>query len=233
MKDYEISHIFSEEELLTLWNRIDKNRDNLMFRLMYHLALRPSEVVEVDVRDINFKDEKIKIFVRKKGRRTAEEKRVGVKRKPIDIDKPVTDELLLKDLKFYTTGKQRGLLFPSRKKTSDKREKPLTVTQVEQLFHKYCCKVFGEPDFGEILAKSNYKTNKEKFKKRWNPHLLRHARAIHMLNKGVNVDSIRRVLVHTDLKVTQIYLNRSLEDVRQELLQKERRIMPYEKEGWE
>jgi len=232
MKDYEISHIFTEEELLRLWNSIDKERDRLMFRLMYHLALRPSEVVEIDVRDINFTEKKIRIFVRKKGRRTAEEKKRGIKRKPVPIDKPITDEWLLDNLKFYVADKQRGLLFPSRKKTKDGKEKPLTVTQVEQLFNKYCIKVFGEPDFGEIIAKSNYKSKREKFKKRWNPHLLRHARAIHLLDKGVSVENIRRILAHTDLKVTQIYLNKTLEDIRQELLQKEGKIMPYEKGRW-
>ena len=232
MKDYEISYIFSKDEMRRLWNAIDRERDKMMFSIMYHLALRPSEVAEVDVRDINLKEKTIKIFVRKKGRKTKEEKEKNIKKKHVSIDKPITDETLLENLRYFITGKDKGLLFPSRKKSEDGNEKPLTITQIEQLFHKYCCNVFGEPDFGEILAKNHFKSDKEKFKKRWNPHLLRHARAVHLLSSGVNVESIRRILGHTDLKITQIYLNRSLEDVRNEIIEKERRIEPYRKEGW-
>ena len=232
MKDYEIPHIFTKDELERLWNSIEKERDKMMFKIMYHLALRPSEVAEIDFRDVNIKDKTIKIFVRKKGRKTKEEREKKIKKKPVSIDKPITDETLLENLRYFITGKSRGLLFPSRVKGKDNNEKSLTITQIEQLFHKYCCSVFGEPDFGEILAKNHFKSDKEKFKKRWNPHLLRHARAVHLLSSGVNVESIRRILGHTDLKITQIYLNRSLEDVRNEIVEKERQIEPYRKEGW-
>lgn len=45
------------------------------------------------------------------------------------------------------------------------------------------------------------------------PHMLRHTFASHCIQKGVNVYNVSRVLGHSSLKTTEIYLHTTIEDV--------------------
>jgi len=50
-----------------------------------------------------------------------------------------------------------------------------------------------------------------------NPHAIRHSRAIDLITHGTNVEIVRRLLGHTRLDVTQIYLDFDFETMRTEL----------------
>jgi len=50
-----------------------------------------------------------------------------------------------------------------------------------------------------------------------NPHAIRHSRAIDLITHGTNVEIVRRLLGHTRLDVTQIYLDFDFETMRSEL----------------
>ena len=210
-----IPYLFTETEVMELLNSIPNSRDKMLFTLLYRLALRPNEVVSIDVRDINFGNRNLRFFASKKG---SEEMR----------ELPL-DETTLENLRYFIMDKKRGFLFPSQRRDSNGKEKALTITQVEQLFNKYCINVFGEANFG--LVKYANPEGKPEKKRRWFPYLLRHARAVHLLNKGVNIETIRRILGHTDLNITKIYLDRSIEDIREELEHKEGQIELYKEGG--
>lgn len=50
-----------------------------------------------------------------------------------------------------------------------------------------------------------------------NPHAIRHSRAIDLITHGTNIEIVRRLLGHTRLDVTQIYLDFDFETMRTEL----------------
>ncbi len=50
-----------------------------------------------------------------------------------------------------------------------------------------------------------------------NPHAVRHSRAIDLITHGTNIEIVRRLLGHTRLDITQIYLDFDFETMRSEL----------------
>ena len=49
---------------------------------------------------------------------------------------------------------------------------------------------------------------------KYNPHLLRHTFATHLINKGANINAIKDLLGHSSLAATQIYTHNSIEKLK-------------------
>ena len=56
---------------------------------------------------------------------------------------------------------------------------------------------------------SNFSTKQKK-----SPHILRHSFATHLLNNGADLNSVKDLLGHTSLAATQVYTNRSIEEIK-------------------
>ena len=62
------------------------------------------------------------------------------------------------------------------------------------------------------ITKKYFSGYSTKLKK--SPHILRHTFATHLLNNGADLNSVKDLLGHTSLAATQIYTNRSIEEIK-------------------
>ncbi len=62
------------------------------------------------------------------------------------------------------------------------------------------------------ITKKYFSAFSSKLKK--SPHILRHSFATHLLNNGADLNSVKDLLGHTSLAATQVYTNRSIEEIK-------------------
>ena len=62
------------------------------------------------------------------------------------------------------------------------------------------------------ITKKYFSDFSTKLKK--SPHILRHSFATHLLNNGADLNSVKDLLGHTSLAATQVYTNRSIEEIK-------------------
>ncbi len=93
-------------------------------------------------------------------------------------------------IEFYIVDADQGYMILSE------RGEPLSTRQVERIVKKY--------------AKS------ADIKKNVYPHMLRHSFAVHCLKAGMNLRSVQKMLGHSSLTTTQIYLDLTGEDIKQD-----------------
>lgn len=91
---------------------------------------------------------------------------------------------------YYIDDTDKGVLILSS------RGNPLSTRQMERLVKKYA----EEAD----IEKNVY------------PHMLRHSFAVHCLKSGMNLRSVQKMLGHSSLTTTQIYLDLTGEDIKKD-----------------
>ena len=110
----------------------------------------------------------------------------GGKDRVIPIDNTTLDLV-----EMYIQGEKEGVLVTS-KKTGGK----ITSRQIERLTDTYARKA-GNPQ-------------------RVHPHMLRHSFAVHCLKAGMNLRTVQKMLGHSSLTTTQIYLDITSDDVKED-----------------
>ncbi len=91
---------------------------------------------------------------------------------------------------YYKAGAEEGHLILSE------RGGPLSTRQIERLVKDYAVKAGINKDV--------------------HPHMLRHSFAVHCLKAGMNLRSVQKMLGHSSLTTTQIYLDITGEDIKQD-----------------
>lgn len=98
---------------------------------------------------------------------------------------PDTGKIIRKYIKVFSLTAQDQLF-------ANKQGKPLTRQGIRYILQKYA-----------LMAK---KDNPGDFDGQAHPHLLRHSKATHLVNSGVNIYNIRDFLGHSSVNTTQVYL---------------------------
>ncbi|HHS48746.1 MAG TPA: tyrosine recombinase XerC [Desulfurella acetivorans] len=157
------------DETITLIENIQSLRDKSIMYLLYTSALRVSELVNLNIEDINFSNNTI--FITRKGNKQMS---VPTSSKTITI------------LKEYIGNRKTGPVF------LNKYNKRLTTRSIENIVKKHA---------KNILLKDI------------SPHTLRHSRATHLLNNGMDLRILQRFLGHSSILATQVYTHLSLQDL--------------------
>lgn len=157
-------------------NTVHGKRDAALLSLLYDTGARVQEIADLKVCSVNLNDA---VTVTLTGK--------GGKSWTVPVMKP-TGELI----RQYIEG--AGLSSPAYSKTSlftNRSNKPLTRAGVTYILKKYAreAQAHGVKDISDEIT----------------PHWLRHSKAMHLLQSGVNLVYIRDLLGHADISTTEIY----------------------------
>ena len=90
------------------------------------------------------------------------------------------------------------------------------ISHKEDITNPYLFEGRDEPMLNNKTITSFYVFLKQRLKlKEFSPHKLRHFYATELLNNGANLNTIRELLGHTDLEMTQRYLDISEKEVQE------------------
>ncbi|WCA22560.1 tyrosine recombinase XerC [Candidatus Phytoplasma oryzae] len=146
-------------------------RNTAIFELMYGSGLRITELLELNIKDINL--EQLHINIKGKGEK---ERIVPITKNTYKI----INNYLLKIRPFLIKQNPKNYYVFLNKKG-------------EKLSRQGCYKIFKKK-----LKIANLKTN-------YSPHTLRHSFATHLLENGMDLRTLQKILGHKDISTTQIY----------------------------
>ncbi|MCR5685409.1 MAG: site-specific integrase [Lachnospiraceae bacterium] len=158
-----------------------ERRDMVLMSLMYDSAARVQEICDLTVKDLRLR-KPYAVSITGKGDKTAV---VPLMKETAEVVKKY-----LSDTKLDRPEKCDSPLF-----TNHRGEK-LTRAGVTYILKKYCNKV---------------RKSDPSFPKKVSPHMLRHSKAMHMLQAGIALSYIRDFLRHSHITTTQVYAKADVE----------------------
>jgi integrase/recombinase XerD len=161
--------VLSVEEVAQLLQAAQPGRERALMQTTYACGLRISELVSLQVTDID--SARMVVNVRQgKGRK--------------DRQVPLSARLLVELRQWWCMHRTKPWLFPGPRAAA-----PLSVSLVQRM-----CQ--------EVVARA-------KLRKKATMHTLRHSYATHMLEAGVDVVTLQKILGHRSLSTTATYLHLS------------------------
>lgn len=150
-------------------------RDLTLLSLMYDSGARVQEIIDMRVKDFISGNNPIVILTGKGDK---------IRRVPIMKNTAILVDRYISENKLNMLHKSDYPLFANR------QHNKLTKEGVAYILNKY-------------VSMAHQKSNK--FPDKVNCHMLRHSKAVHLLQAGVNLIYIRDFLGHSDIKTTEIY----------------------------
>lgn len=175
----QVKHL-SSEALKVLFQQPDTSstrgrRDLVMITLLYDTGARVQEIVDLSVRDVRLEQPSI-ILLTGKGRKT--------RHVPI-----MTNTKKLVKLYMEESNRLKGQ-YPDTPLFVNPQGHRMTRAGVTYILHKYSILAH---QYSEIVPQ------------RVTPHMLRHTKAMHLYQAGINIIYIRDFLGHSDISSTEIY----------------------------
>jgi len=159
--------VLSPEEVACLFAAAERDRDRVLLQLTYACGLRLSDVLNLEVNDID--SARMMVHIRQgKGHK--------------DRLVPLSAKLLQELRAYWRCYRPKRWLFPNKAQSG-----PLCGGTVQRLFQR--------------IRKS------AGIKKPASLHTLRHSFATHMLEAGVDLLTLQRILGHSNLSTTALYLH--------------------------
>lgn len=178
-------------------NTVYGKRDFILLLLMYESAARVSEIANLKISDIRFDRHGTVVHI------------IGKGSKPRIV--PLIDSAA-EYLKNYISSEK------NRRQCSNE----------ELLFSNHSGRSITRAGISYILKKhfnAARLENPDLFPEKIHPHIIRHSRAMHWLESGIDLQYIKDLLGHADLTTTQIYAQLNLE-MKRKVLQKVQPIQP-------
>lgn len=149
-------------------------RDRAILELLYGAGLRLSELLTLQVDNLNFSSDTIRVTGKRNKERIL----------PIGSKAKIS-------LRKYLEARSRTVKSPNPIVFVNQKGKPLYPLAVQKMVKKYMSRLSEQ----EHLS----------------PHVLRHAFATHLLDKGADLFAVKELLGHESLSTTQIYTHVSTE----------------------
>ena len=153
-------------------------RDSAMLELLYATGMRVSELISLNVEDVNLSLSYLVCADRKKER----------------------------IIPFGNTAKKALTLYLKEARPQFVRDDAATI-----LFTNFAGSPMSRQGFWKILK--GY-VKEAGIEKDVTPHTLRHSFATHMIQNGANLKTMQEMLGHSDISTTQMYLNLSINRLR-------------------
>jgi len=170
------------EKLLSANNKLQDNkqlRDRLILELLYSTGMRVSELCELQLKSVQFKELKNNIEQENEDYKFITIKGKGQKERIVPLKKNILN--LLKTYINSNIKKGQKYLFYSNSK-----ERHINRRTIENIIKKTALKAGIDP-----LKVS--------------PHTMRHSFATHLLQKGLDIREIQELLGHASINTTSIY----------------------------
>jgi len=164
--------VLSVEEVAQLLEAARPGRERVLMQTAYACGLRISEVLHLQVTDID----SARMVVNVRQGKGAKDRQV-----------PLSARLLGELRAWWSHHRTRPWLFPGM--TEGSRERPMNVTSVQRMVK-------------QVVTRA-------KLRKPASMHTLRHSYATHLLEAGVDVVTLQKLLGHNSLSTTARYLHLS------------------------
>ena len=193
--DYLPKEVLTKYLSLPDCNTISGRRDFALLCTLYDTGARVQELVDLKIKDVRLEEPPV-IKLTGKGR----------KNRVVPI-MPNTKEVLLNYLTERNLNNYSSFDMPL---FVNRQNHKMTRAGIAYIVNKYAVKLEKQQDdlFSDIT-----------------PHILRHSKAMHLLQANVNIIYIRDFLGHTDVKTTEIYARADTE-MKRKALEKVQSLIP-------
>jgi integrase/recombinase XerD len=209
-----LPQILTPDEVSAMLNCALKARDRLIIELLYGAGLRVSELVDLDIKDINLSQQQLRCTGK------------GSKERIVPFGVQALNALkgYQKELADETAAAQvlsQAARKPGRPRNVNKDSAPGLKTngrgqrmpnrRIEPLFKDLNGKRLSRMVVWQVIKRL---AEKAKINKEISPHTLRHSFATHLLENGADLRAVQELLGHSSVVTTQLYTHISRSHLR-------------------
>jgi len=185
VKAKKLPSVLSKDEVEKMIESAQSSRDKLIIEMLYGAGLRVSELVGLDIKDINMSQSYVRCFG--KG---SKERIVPVGRQAMEC------------LRNYLTQTKDDPPFTPATDPQTRRQFRQVKQQVRPLFRDRSGNRLSRLVVWQVVKRLAKKACVEKS---LSPHTLRHSFATHLIENGADLRSVQELLGHANIVTTQLY----------------------------